>query len=103
MPENPQIIGSAIEELARQVTRLPAGVLANMLSIYRLQGHDHGYHAALSAVLMSLVEVTEEFIGLQQNPPDNLRGVLYGFVEHLDHRIRRLSIERGECEDGLGI
>jgi hypothetical protein len=70
--------------------------------IYREQGQHEGYVKAVNELIMTLVRSTEEY--LDQHPDEeNLRSILYGFVEHLDLRIRGLSYDAGYMQDGMGI
>ncbi len=79
------------------------GVVRGLLDAYRQQGYGEGYHRAISEVLASLVVVTEEILHQLKKPSPDLRPTLYGFVEHLDHRIRNISAEHSFVEGGLGI
>jgi hypothetical protein len=73
-----------------------------LFGIYRDQGQQEGYQKAVNELIMALVQSTEEY--LDQHPEEeNLRSILYGFVEHLDLRIRKLSLDAGYMENGLGI
>lgn len=82
---------------------VPQEKLADLLRKYREQGNVEGYFRATSDVLMSLVAITEDYLAKDPDASDELRPLIYGFVEYLDQRIRGLSNQQGFVEGGLGI
>jgi hypothetical protein len=103
----PQPIPVAVRDAATaavlQIDQAREEITTRLLDIYREQGHLEGFFRGINRVLMSLVEATESYLAEHPEESEQLRPVLYGFVEHLDQHIRRLTDGHGFVEDGLGI
>jgi hypothetical protein len=82
-----------------------AEFLGQVIDAYRHEGFDAGYQQATRDLLECLVLNSEQF--LSERPEgttrQELRRVLYAFVDRLERQLDRNCRERGYVESGLGI
>ena len=82
-----------------------ADLLGDVIETYRRDGFDAGYQQATRDLLACLVLNSEQF--LQERPqgalPQDVRRLLYAFVDQLERQLDRNLRTRGYVEGGLGI
>ncbi|MGE5608365.1 MAG: hypothetical protein ACM359_03870 [Bacillota bacterium] len=99
----PAALRDATTTAVLQIDQAREEITARLLDIYREQGNLEGFFRGINRVLMSLMEAADDYLAQHPDQSEDLRPALYSFVEHLDHRIRRLTNEHGFVEGGLGI
>jgi hypothetical protein len=82
-----------------------ADFLGHVIDTYRREGFDAGYQKASRDLLACLVLNSEQFLSERPEGParQELRRVLYAFVDRLERQLDRNWRERGFVEGGLGI
>ena len=78
-------------------------VLAGVIEAYRRGGFDAGYQRATQDLHANLVLISEEFLREQASSGQELRKVLYAFVDRLERQLDRNARTHAYVEGGLGI
>jgi len=78
-------------------------VLGGVIEAYRREGFDAGYQRATQDLLACLVLSSEQFLCEQASSGQELRRVLYAFVDRLERQLDRNAQAHGYVEGGLGI
>jgi len=78
--------------------------LGQVIGAYRREGFDAGYRQASRDLLACLVLNSEQFLSERpEGARQELRRVLYAFVDRLERQLDQNWRERGYVEGGLGI